>query len=46
MKAAAALQHAGFDTADVGRFVMRVAPVDPPLQYILGRATMRALSDH
>ncbi|MGI8920088.1 MAG: class I SAM-dependent methyltransferase [Solirubrobacteraceae bacterium] len=33
-----ALRDAGFDTADVHRFVMQVAPVEPPMPYILGRS--------
>lgn len=36
----AALQAAGFDTSDVNRFVMQVAPMEPPLPYILGRAPL------
>ena len=35
----ASLRLAGFDTSGVRRFVMQVAPVEPPLPYILGRAT-------
>jgi len=36
-----ALRDAGFDTAGVRRFVMRVTRVEPPMPYILGRATRR-----
>ena len=38
----AALEAAGFDTSGVRRFVMQVAAVEPPMPYILGRATPRA----
>ncbi len=36
-----ALDAAGFDTSRIRRFVMQVAPVEPPMPYILGRATAR-----
>lgn len=35
----AALEAAGFDTSGVRRFVMQVAAVEPPMPYILGRAS-------
>ena len=35
----AALEAAGFDTGGVRRFVMQVAAVEPPMPYILGRAS-------
>jgi ubiquinone/menaquinone biosynthesis C-methylase UbiE len=36
----AALTTAGFDTSEIRRFVMKVAAVEPPMPYILGRATL------
>src|SRR5579859_1414487 len=39
----AAVQAAGFDTSGIRRFVMQVAAVEPPMPYILGRATGRAI---
>jgi len=38
----AALGAAGFDTAGVRRFVMKVGTVEPPMPFILGRATVAA----
>jgi ubiquinone/menaquinone biosynthesis C-methylase UbiE len=38
----AALDAAGFDTTGIRRFVMQVAPVEPPMPYILGRARPRS----
>jgi ubiquinone/menaquinone biosynthesis C-methylase UbiE len=35
-----ALRLAGFDVSGVRRFVMQVAAFEPPMPYILGRATM------
>lgn len=37
----AALDTAGFDTDGIRRFVMQVAAVEPPMPYVLGRATER-----
>ncbi len=34
-----ALRRAGFDTSEVRRFVMQAA-AEPPMPYILGRATL------
>jgi len=34
-----AVRDAGFDTSGVRRFVMQATPVEPPMPYILGRAT-------
>jgi ubiquinone/menaquinone biosynthesis C-methylase UbiE len=36
-----ALDQAGLATSEIRRFVMQVAAVDPPMPYILGRATER-----
>ena len=35
-----ALVQAGFDVSGVRRFVMRAAPIEPPLPYILGTAVL------
>jgi ubiquinone/menaquinone biosynthesis C-methylase UbiE len=35
----AAISAAGFDTSEIRRFVMQVAAIEPPMPYILGRAT-------
>lgn len=39
-----AIEHAGFDTSGIERFVMQAGPLEPPLPYIRGVATPQSFS--